>query len=324
MRVALLGGGNPYALNLANLLHSLDVEHFGIGRRGPRPAPFWLTPPFYDYHVMDVIHDWVALGSLLEKRKPDVVVNFAAQGEGAASFGRDAEWFYRTNTLGMCQLVEFLSGRSWLRRFVQISTSELYGSVREPSTEESPLRPTSPYAISKAAFDLHLEAMGRTSGFPFTIIRPSNCYCPGQQPHRVIPRALIAALGGPRMTLNGGGAAEKSYLHAADLSTAILKVASRDRANGQTYNVGPKSSVQIRSVVAMTAEACGKTLDDVAAIGPMRKGEDARYWLDSSKAERELGWAPTIELPYGIQGMAEWAKKFPDFNKTDFRYTLMP
>jgi dTDP-glucose 4,6-dehydratase len=219
MKWAILGGGNCYALNLARLLLKNGHEVIGIGRSALKGPAFELgaRKEGYDYHVYSVGPDTEFIVKLLQGEKPSVIVNFSAQGEGQASF-ESAHWkyFYRTNTQALVELTEKLHGEKWLHRFIQVGTSELYGSVTDPATEDAPLRPSSPYAISKAAFDLHLVSIAKTAAFPAVIVRPSNAYCPGQQLHRVIPRAFIFGKTGRRLPLHGGGRAEKSYIHADD------------------------------------------------------------------------------------------------------------
>src|ERR1051325_7487971 len=116
--------------------------------------------------------------------------------------------------------------------------SDLYGSVATASNEVTPIKPTSPYAASKAAFDLYLISVANVLKFRMNIIRPSNAYCPGQRLHRVIPRAVVCGLTGQKLPLQGGGRAEKSYIHARDLGRAIHLVAEKAPL-GTIYNAGP-------------------------------------------------------------------------------------
>ena len=151
----------------------------------------------------------------------------AAQGEGAVSWKHS--WrFFETNSMALARLAEELGKRDYLQRFIQIGTSELYGSVDHAAREDDPIRPSSPYAASKAAFDLHLMSVHRFLKFPMNIIRPSNAYCPAQLLHRVVPKAVVAGLTGRKLPLHGGGRAEKSYIHAKDLGRAIHLVAEKE------------------------------------------------------------------------------------------------
>ena len=155
--------------------------------------------------------------------------------------------------MALARLAEALMSRDYLERFIHIGTSELYGSVDRPVSEDAPLQPTSPYAASKAAFDMHLIAIHRVLKFPMNILRPSNAYGPGQLLHRVIPKAVVCGLTGQKLPLHGGGRAEKSYIHARDLARAIHLVA-RAAPLGTVYNAGPPEAVKAKLLVVVAMQ----------------------------------------------------------------------
>ncbi len=310
MKIAIAGGGNCYALNLARLCHARGIEHFGIGR-SPRKYPAFWVSHHYPYHRAHLVDELPAALAILDTERPDVVVNFAAQGEGAASFGDAAPLFFRTNTWGLSRLAWHLMQRDYVKRFVQIGSSEVYGSVDWPAKESDALNPSSPYSASKACFDEYLRIMHRVSGWPVNVIRPSNAYTPGQQLHRIIPKAIICALSGRKLPLQGGGKAMKSYLHATDLSRAILDVIDRGKV-GAVYNVGPSAPVFIAALVGEVARACGVLYGELVEEVPDRVGQDGRYWLDSAAIARDTGWTPTIGLTRGIEEMVAWIRQYPE------------
>jgi len=213
--------------------------------------------------------------------------------------------------MALAKLAEELMARSYLERFIQIGTSELYGSVSFAAKEDTPIQPTSPYAASKAAFDMYLLSVQKFLKFPMNIIRPSNAYCPGQLLHRVIPKTVICGLTGKKLPLQGGGKAEKSYIHARDLARAILMV-SEKAPLGTVYNAGPKDPTSIRRVVELTAEALGIPFSQLAEVTEDRLGQDSRYWLDSSAIKRDVGWEPQIGWQEGLKEMVDWGRKYLD------------
>ncbi len=318
MKVAILGGGGCFALNFARHLNENGIEHFGIGRSRRKADPFWLAPPAYNYHALHLVTQLQAVMAVLDTEKPDVVVNFAAQGEGAASFGENAPDFFQTNTVALSKLVLELEKRVYLRRFVQIGSSEVYGSPSVPAMETDLLDPTSPYSVSKAAFDLYLCSMWRNRKFQMNIVRPSNCYTEGQQLYRVIPRSIVHALKGEKLPLHGGGRAQKSYLHATDLSMALLTVI-QEAPLGAIYNVGPDKPISIRALVAHVAAALGRSLDDIAVDVDDRVGQDAKYHL-CMDAIKTFGWKQEIDLESGIAGMVAWVRKYPLLLSMDTTY----
>ncbi len=313
-RYAVLGGGGSFGIHTSKyLLEQPDTERvIGVGRNPARPEPFTLNvgkgDKRYSYHAYHVTHELDMLLELLDREKPQVIVNYAAQGEGAVSWKHS--WrFFETNSMGLARLAEELMKRPWLERFIQIGTSEMYGSVEHATKEDEPIKPTSPYAASKVAFDMYLVSVHKFLKFPMNIIRPSNAYCPGQLLHRVIPKAVVCGLTGKKLPLQGGGRAEKSYIHARDLARAIHMVAEK-ASLGTIYNVGPSKPTSIRSLVEAVAKVMGIPFEQLCQVTEDRLGQDSRYWLDSSAIKRDLGWEPKISLEEGIKEMVEWGKKY--------------
>lgn len=311
MKIGILGGGSCFALSLARLCKEHGIDCFGIGRSPQKPPAFWLAPPDYRYYEAHVVDQLGKVCRMLEEERPNVIVCFAAQGEGAASFNENAPDFFRTNTWGLSNLVRNIYGASWLERFIQIGTSELYGSTEKPATEATPLNPSSPYAISKAAFDQFLLTMFKFNGFPMNIIRPSNCLVEGQQLYRIVPKASVHALAGKKLPLHGGGKARKSYLHADDLSRAILAVIEK-APFGKVYNVAPKEAISIRALVSYVIEACGKSWEEVVEETEDRVGQDAKYLLDASAIKADCGWEQSIGLVQGVERVVGWVKAHPE------------
>lgn len=313
-RYAILGGGGSFGIHTSQfLLAQPDTERVvSVGRNPPKPAPFTLGvgegDSRYSYHAYHITHELDLLLELLDREQTEVIVNYAAQGEGAVSWKHS--WrFFETNAMALARLTEELMSRDWLERFIQIGTSELYGSVETPATEDTPIRPSSPYAASKVAFDLHLMSVSNVLDFPMNIIRPSNAYCPGQLLHRVVPKAIVCALTGQKLPLHGGGRAEKSYIHARDLARAIYLVAAKAPL-GTVYNAGPVNPISIRGLMEAVADAVAMPFDELCEVVADRPGQDARYWLDSSAIERDVGWKAEITLADGLAGMVGWGRKY--------------
>ncbi len=315
-RYAVLGGGGSFGIHTSKyLLEQADAERvIGVGRNPARPEPFTLNvgkgDKRYSYHAYHVTHEMDLLLELFDKEKPQVIVNYAAQGEGAVSWKHS--WrFFETNSMALARLSEELMKRPYLERFIQIGTSEMYGSVDHATKEDEPIKPTSPYAASKVAFDMYLISVHKFLKFPMNIIRPSNAYCPGQLLHRVIPKAVICGLTGRKLPLQGGGRAEKSYIHARDLARAIHVVAEKAPL-GTIYNVGPLNPTSIRVLVETIAKVMNIPFDQLCQFTEDRLGQDSRYWLDSSAIKRDLGWEPKISLEEGLKDMVEWGKTYLD------------
>ncbi len=312
-KYVILGGGGSFGIHAAlYLLDNANPEKvIGVGRNPLRPGPFSLDidkREGYEYHARHVLHEMDLLLEMLDEEKPEVIINFAAQGEGAVSWKHS--WrFFETNSMALAKLSEELMKRDWLERFIQIGTSEMYGSVDHATKEDEPIKPTSPYAASKVAFDMYLESVYKHLNFPMNIIRPSNAYCPGQLLHRVIPKSIWCGLTGNKLPLHGGGKAEKSFIHARDLGRAIHMVAE-NAPLGKIYNAGPKDPTSIREVVVRCAKSLNMPFEDLCEVSGDRLGQDSRYWLDSSAIKEDLGWEPQINREEGLAEMVEWGKTY--------------
>jgi dTDP-glucose 4,6-dehydratase len=323
---AILGGGGSFGIHAALYLldHAKPKKVIGIGRNSLRSSAFSLDidkREGYEYHSRHITYELDLLLELLDQEKPEVIVNFAAQGEGAVSWKHS--WrFFETNSMALARLVEELMKRDWLERFIQIGTSEMYGSVDHATKEDEPIKPSSPYAASKVAFDMYLLSVARFMKFPMNILRPSNAYCPAQLLHRVVPKAILCGLVGEKLPLHGGGRAEKSYIHARDLGRAIHLVSERAEL-GKVYNVGPKEPTSIRRVVELCAEAVGVPFETLCEVTGDRRGQDSRYWLDSSAIKTDLDWEPQIGWDEGLAEMVAWERTYlEDLKRTPRDYTL--
>jgi len=311
-KYVVLGGGGSFGLHTSKYLldHADPEKVISVGRNTPKLDCFTLGvgdgDDRYSYHAYHINYELDLLMELLDKERPDVIINFAAQGEGAASW-KNSWRFFETNCVALVKLSEELMKRDYLERFIHIGTSEMYGSVDHATAEDEPIKPSSPYAASKVAFDMYLMSVHQNLKFPMNVVRPSNAYGPGQQLHRVIPKSIICGLTGEKLPLHGGGHAEKSFIHNRDLARAILMISDKAPL-GKVYNVGPEQPTSIRRVVEMCADALGMPFEQLCEVTGDRLGQDARYWLDSSLVKADIGWEPEISWEEGLQEMVEWGK----------------
>lgn len=314
MKYCILGCGGSFGIHTAKyLLENSNCEKvIGVGRNQLRPSVFSLNiqdfSKFY-YKAIHIYYEQDFLLELLDKEKPDIIINFSAQGEGAVSW-KNSWRFFETNSTALVKLVEELSKRDWLKQFIQIGTSEMYGAVTKPSLETDPIVPTSPYAASKVAFDMYLVSAYKFLNFPMNILRPSNAYCPGQLLHRVIPKTIYSILTKNKLPLQGGGKAKKSYIHATDLARAIYILSNKNDIVGEIFNIGPPDPTSIKDVVKLTCQAMGVQFDDYVEVTEDRLGQDSCYWLNSDKAKKLLGWKQEIFWEEGLKTMKAWSEEY--------------
>ena len=313
-KFAILGGDGVFGIHMAKYLleENLAERLICVGRNPKKPEVYSLgvgnQDPRYKYYQAHMLHEPDILMRIFDQEQPECIINFAAL--AYATSWNDSYRYYDTNVIALAKITELIRDRDYFKHWMQIGSSEVYGpAVNGPSKETDAPNPTSPYAVSKLAGDLHLKTYFDSIQFPVNIIRPSNAYAPGQQLYRVMPRAAYCALKGISFPLEGGGVAEKSFLHARDMASAIYKIIS-EAPLGEIYNAGTETSTSIRKIVELIAKASNVEFDSFAKITEGRKTEDARYWLDNSKIARDLNWQPTISLEDGVVEMVSWAKKY--------------
>ncbi len=234
----------------------------------------------------------------------DAVVHLAAESHVDRSI-EDATPFLLTNVLGTQILLEAARNGS-VRRFLHVSTDEVYGSVgpKGPFTEEDALRPRSPYAASKAAADHLVQAYAVTYEMPVIIARPSNAFGPFQYPEKFIPLLVTNTLEGRPLPIYGDGKNIREWIYVEDVCCALDQLLHEGRP-GETYNVGGPggwSNVEVaRLILALLQKP-----ESLVTFVPDRPGHDFWYALDNSKIKRETGWEPTVSLEDGLKRAIVW------------------
>ncbi len=234
----------------------------------------------------------------------DIVVNFAAETHVDRSIA-DPQPFLATNVIGLQVLLNCVRNRSV--RFIHISTDEVYGSLAADEgafTEESPLRPSSPYSASKAAGDLMAHAYMTTFGFPTVIVRLSNVYGPFQHPEKFIPKVITNLLNMVRVPVYGDGTNVRQWLFVEDACTAIDTVMHRG-IPGEIYNAGGGSEKRNIDVVRDVLSLMGLP-GEYFELVPDRPGHDYRYAIDSSKIKSAFGWTPNVDFTTGLEKTILW------------------
>lgn len=237
----------------------------------------------------------------------DAVVHFAAESHVDRSI-EDPSAFVRTNVVGTQVLLD-AARRHGVDRFLHVSTDEVYGSLGAEGRfrEDSPLCPTSPYAASKAAADLIVQAYVRTYGLPAIITRCSNNYGPYQFPEKVIPLFITNALNDEPLPLYGDGLHVRDWIYVEDHCAALHAVLLRGLA-GAVYNVGAENEISNRDLTTCILRELGKPETLVRYVAD-RPAHDRRYAIDSSRLRRELGWAPRFTFAERLAGTVDWYRE---------------
>ncbi|HEY3884523.1 MAG TPA: dTDP-glucose 4,6-dehydratase, partial [Vicinamibacterales bacterium] len=262
-----------------------------------------LEHPRHRFVTGDVADSHVAAPLVNEA---EIVVHFAAETHVDRSIASAGE-FITTDVYGTFVLLEAARQNGRLRRFVQISTDEVYGSVAEGSSRETDeLKPRNPYSASKAGADRLAYSYWATYNVPVIVTRASNNYGPNQFPEKVIPLFITNALDDRRVPLYGDGLNERDWLHVTDHCRA-LDLLIEHGADGEVYNIGGGNHVRNVDLTHRILELLGKPASLIAPV-PDRPGHDRRYSLSTDKL-RGLGWQPSVRFDEGLGRTVEWYRQ---------------
>ena len=280
-RFLILGASSFYGSNFAKL----------VEEKGDVAIRMWHRPK--DGHAGWDIDDYVygELGSAPQvyARGADYVVNFISRSLVAESWEHPDAWA-QTNVVGMTRLFDDLRQERF-KKFIHVSTPEVYGSLHLWREESWLFNPSTPYAASRAAGDLMLKAYHKSRGFPMLITRTANIYGSGQQPYKLIPKAIACKASGDKFPLHGFGTSLRSYIHVKDACEATYLLAKNGDV-GETYHISTDEAHTVLDVLNM--------LDVRWEPAPERLGKDGAYLLDSTKI-RKLGWQDKISLEEGLR-----------------------
>ncbi|MGD9631112.1 MAG: dTDP-glucose 4,6-dehydratase [Pyrinomonadaceae bacterium] len=236
----------------------------------------------------------------------EAIFNFAAESHVDRSINSAYE-FLRTNIIGTQILLDEARAEG-VRRFIQISTDEVMGSLPDDENEmfheDSPLRPNSPYAASKAAAECIVRAARETHGVDSVITRCGNNYGPRQFPEKLIPVMIAKAMNDEPLTVYGDGKNVRDWIYVDDHCRAVWMAFEKGRS-GEIYNIGARKELQNLEVVKDILDKLGKPHDLIKFV-PDRPGHDRRYAIDPTKIETEFGWRPETDWNEGLGVTIDW------------------
>ena len=311
MQTTFIIGSNSFSgATFAQFALSQGSSVIGVSR-SPEPLdvflPYmWQENKQFSFHKLDLNKDLNQIVELINDHKPEFIINFAAQSMVGESWLRPEDWFM-TNVMSTIRLHDQLRKSKFLKRYVHVSTPEVYGSCSGFVNEESTFNPSTPYAVSRAAADMSLRTFHAAYNFPVVTTRAANVYGPGQQLYRIIPRAILFILLGRKLQLHGGGVSSRSFIHMRDVSEATWRIMQQG-SNGQTYHISTNEVISIRALVERICTKLNVAFEDCIEFVGDRLGKDAAYHLNSQKIRSELGWAEKVSLDTGLDECISWVK----------------
>jgi len=312
-RVVVTGGCGFIGSNLIrHLLQSTDYVVICVDRLSysgnPENIAEFKSNPRFEFVQAD-IGDIVAMDGVISHA--DGVINLAAETHVDRSID-DADDFLKTNILGAETLVR-LAKKYGIKRFLHMSTDEVYGSIRTGKfNENSPIEPNSPYSASKAAADLLMRAYRETYHYPVLITRCTNNYGPYQYPEKVIPLFVTNLLSGKKVPLYGDGQNRRDWIHVEDAVRA-LHLVFENGILGEVYNIGSDNELSNLELTVAILKNMGFGDERIEYVAD-RPGHDFRYALDFSKV-RSLGFSPRYNVQDGLKQTIEWYKSHENWWK---------
>lgn len=308
-RFLVIGSNSFSGAHFSRYLLEREHDVLGVSRSAEPDAVFlpyrWLSDQLnFRFEQIDLNSHLSELITLIQEFQPEYVVNFAAQGMVAQSWQVPEHW-YQTNVLAQVKLHDQLRRLTFLKKYVHVTTPEVYGSTEGWRTETFHFEPSTPYAVSRAACDLHLMSFFKAYQFPVVFTRAANVYGPGQQLYRIMPRTMLFSRLGKKLSLHGGGHSVRSFIHIEDVADATYRIAL-DGSLGETYHISTNQKLSIRSLVEQICELTGVAFANLVEVTEDRLGKDQAYLLDSQKIRTELGWQDRFPLVDGLTETLEW------------------
>ena len=262
----------------------------------------------FKFKSIDLNKDLEKFKQIIDNFKPEIIVNFASQGMVAESWINPTHW-YQTNLMSQVELHDFLRKKTFLKKYVHVTTPEVYGSTDGGWIKENfSFAPSTPYAVSRASCDLHLMSFYKAYDFPVVFTRAANVYGPGQQLYRIIPRAFLSAITNKRINLHGGGKSCRAFIHINDVVDATLKIAL-DAEPGTSWHISSNESISIYDLVKKIFSMTNANFDNLVMKVDERLGKDQNYLLNSDKLRKVHSWSDKINLELGLEDTLSWIER---------------
>ena len=252
------------------------------------------------------------------KEKPKAIVHWAAESHVDRSI-LDPYIFIHTNVIGTQVLLD-VAKESNIEKFINIATDEVYGELGEEGQffEDTPLKPNSPYSVSKASADMLARAYHKTYRLPVITVRPSNNYGPWQYPEKLIPVIILKAINNEPVPVYGEGKNIREWLYVSDCAEAVFEILEKGRV-GEIYNVGSGEERRNIEVVKTILNILGKS-EGLIRFVKDRPGHDYRYSLNTKKIESQIGWKAKVKFEEGLQKTVKWYLDNLDWTKKKLKY----
>ena len=309
-KILVLGSNSFSGSNFVHMCLKMNKKVIGISR-SKQPSKILL--PYHSYkknsnfkfYRLNLNNDLKKILKIINNFKPEAIINFSAQGDVRHSWNNPDQW-YKTNCMSVVSLTSNLINKSYLKKYIAISTPEVFGSSEKTIKESNFFNPSTPYAASKLAGDLHLITLFKKYNFPVVFSRSSNVYGPYQQLYRIIPKTIINLKLRRSINLHGRGKTLRGFIHIKDVSNAIYKILNKGKL-GESYNISTKEKqITIFNLVRLICGIMNKDFKNSVMLVNENFGQDYSYVLNSTKIRKALNWSEKYNLKQGINETIKW------------------
>lgn len=279
----------------------------GISRSKIKREFLFFNKKSYKFHQLDINKHFNKIARLIDKIKPKIIVNFAAQSFVRTSWETPEDWF-KTNTYSSIKLANYLKDKKYLKKFIQISTPEIYGNINNFKKNSYHL-PTTPYALSKSSFDKFLELLFNKYNFPVIFVRSANVYGEGQQLYRIIPKAIINIKNNKKIFLNDRGEVYRSFIHIEDNSKLILRIINKGKL-GSSYHPSTNKIISLKSLLKIICKNLNSNYSKHVRLTSKITTKDKYYNIFSQKELNQIKFKRKfINIETGIIRVIKWINK---------------
>ena len=324
-RFLIIGSNSFSGSNIINLLLSKNHQVVGVSRSNEIEKVFLnykhnKNIKKFKFYKIDINKhsQRIKLNDIISKFKPNVIINYLAQGMVEQSWINPEDW-YQTNIVSQTIFYKNIQKFRFINRIIHVTTPEVYGSNYKKIKENTKFNPSTPYAISRAAMDLHLLSLYKNFHLPIILTRTSNIYGPGQQLYRIIPKAFMCSKKKLKLNLHGGGNSIRSFIFMDDVSEATYMLSQKGKI-GETYHISNNEFISIKKLVLVISKMQNISFKELCHKEADRIGKDKVYKLNFDKLKK-LNWKPKVKLNKGLSTTKKWIdNNFNSLMKKELHY----
>tara|TARA_B100001250_G_C19813176_1_gene796811 strand:+ start:3499 stop:4497 length:999 start_codon:yes stop_codon:yes gene_type:complete len=313
-KILILGSGSFSGSSLINFLLRKNYKIFGINRTLKKNKYFLpfeknIKKKNFTNFILDInkIKDREMIYNIIKKNKINYIVDFLGQGMVSQSWDKPQDWV-NTNILSKINLIEkIIRQKINIKKYIKISTPEVYGSVFGKIKKTNIYNPSTPYAVSHASIDMILKTYYEKYNFPIVIGRFSNFYGDHQQLYRIIPRVIFAVLKNGNFFLEGNGNSKRNFLYKDDFCNGIYLMLLKGKVNN-IYHFSGKNVISIKNLVTKICKIMGCDKKAIVRYKKERSSLDKVYKMDTYKTRSKLKWSENVSLEEGIKNTVNYMK----------------